>query len=548
MHIARLAGALRDAGHDVRLFAGTHRHEGLCKVFDIWDPMARRALRRVAEEFRADVVHYHNVTRELSGSVLGAVAGAARVLTIHDPRILGAPDGPAGAPIDAAPLRAAKMATARLERSLALRHVDMVIALTRELGKASREAGFRAVQHVPNFAPAGTQPAAPPSAFKDVLYAGRLAAAKGCARLVEAFAMVAGRHPTSRLLFAGGGDERDRLETLANRLAPGRVTFLGVVPEEELRMLMESVRLLALPSLGGDVSPNVVIEAAFAGRPVVITAIPGIHELVDEAPCGIVVPPGDATALGAALERLLSNPAESDRMGEAGRRAALASRTPAAAAMRTVEIYRVARWRASLRIAAEQRTLKDRMAIAFGSANRRRKASAITALMQRRGLRRVLLVGVGQGQFEPDAQIVEREICSAAESVVAIDLHHGPRGPWAYVRADALNLPFRDGAFDLVVSNAVIEHVGNETEQQVFVAEHLRVGRAWVITTPNRWFPIEAHTRAAFRHWSRRWRNGQTMFTRLLSRREFRALLPPDSTLSGSQVSATFMASSEPLR
>lgn len=547
VHISRLAEALRAEGQEVRLFAGTHRHRGIRKALDVWDPLARRALRRAAEEFRPDVVHYHNVTRELSASVLGAVPDAARVLTVHDPRILGVPDGPSDAPVDAQPIRTAKMAKAGLERVVALRHMDVVIALTQALGRQIRGAGFRAVQLVPNFAPPGPEPATKPSAGVDVLFAGRLAAAKGCTNLVEAFARVTGRHPASRLVFSGDGVERSMLETLAARLIPGRVTFLGTVPEDEVRSVMERVRLLALPSLGGDVSPNVVIEAAFAGRPIVITAVPGIHEFVDEAACGITVPPGDIAALANALDLLLSDPARADAMGDAGRRTALVTRTPEVAARRTIEVYRLARRRAGQRRAARERPLRDRVASAFGSANRRRKAAVITRLMRRRSVRSVLLVGVGQGPLEPDAQIVEREICAAAETIVAVDLHPRAPGPWGYVRADALHLPFRDDAFDLVVSNAVIEHVGGEAEQRLFVAEHLRVALAWVITTPNRWFPIEAHTRAAFRHWSQAWRSNQPEFTRLLSRREFEALLPPGAALRGSWASATFLAASERL-
>ena len=66
---------------------------------------------------------------------------------------------------------------------------------------------------------------------------------------------------------------------------------------------------------------------------------------------------------------------------------------------------------------------------------------------------------------------------------------------------DACALPFADQAFDVVFSNAVIEHVGDVGRQRQFVAEALRVGRRVFITTPNRWFPIEVHTRLPLVHW-----------------------------------------------
>jgi SAM-dependent methyltransferase len=70
-----------------------------------------------------------------------------------------------------------------------------------------------------------------------------------------------------------------------------------------------------------------------------------------------------------------------------------------------------------------------------------------------------------------------------------------------YVQGDALDLPFADDEFDVVYSNAVIEHVGDRERQRRFVAEALRVGRRAFVTTPNRWFPIEVHTLLPLVHW-----------------------------------------------
>jgi SAM-dependent methyltransferase len=69
------------------------------------------------------------------------------------------------------------------------------------------------------------------------------------------------------------------------------------------------------------------------------------------------------------------------------------------------------------------------------------------------------------------------------------------------VQADACALPFADGEFDIVFSNAVIEHVGGRERQRGLVSEAIRVGRRVFITTPNRRFPVEVHTRLPFVHW-----------------------------------------------
>ncbi len=92
------------------------------------------------------------------------------------------------------------------------------------------------------------------------------------------------------------------------------------------------------------------------------------------------------------------------------------------------------------------------------------------------------------------------------EQITALGLNEGERFRASYprvryVQGDALALPFEDGSFDVVFSNAVIEHVGGPEQQRRFVEESLRVARRAFITTPNRWFPVEVHTRLPFVHW-----------------------------------------------
>ena len=110
---------------------------------------------------------------------------------------------------------------------------------------------------------------------------------------------------------------------------------------------------------------------------------------------------------------------------------------------------------------------------------------------------------------------------------------------------DGRRLPFADGAFDVVFSNAVIEHVGGLEDQAAMAREIQRVGRRWFVTTPNRWFPFEFHTRMPFYSWlpegamsraarlwsyshtERRYRSGiERARTRLMSQRELQRLFP----------------------
>ena len=59
---------------------------------------------------------------------------------------------------------------------------------------------------------------------------------------------------------------------------------------------------------------------------------------------------------------------------------------------------------------------------------------------------------------------------------------------------DGRSIAFEDDAFDLVISNSTMEHVGQRAEQRKMAREVQRVGRRFYVQVPCRWFPIEPHT------------------------------------------------------
>ena len=80
---------------------------------------------------------------------------------------------------------------------------------------------------------------------------------------------------------------------------------------------------------------------------------------------------------------------------------------------------------------------------------------------------------------------------------------------------DACNLPWEDKHFDIVYSNAVIEHLENFERQKKMATEIMRVGKSWFVTTPNRWYPFEFHMRLPFVTWLPR--NGYIRFGQVIS-------------------------------
>ena len=156
-----------------------------------------------------------------------------------------------------------------------------------------------------------------------------------------------------------------------------------------------------------------------------------------------------------------------------------------------------------------------RLADSISLRSRRRKLALFLETMRPTAETTVLDIGVDDFGFgEADAN--EHGSCATLnffeqaypwpERITALGQHEGAtftaRYPTIrYVQGNASELPFEDSSFDVVFSNAVIEHVGDAEAQRRFVAEALRVAPRAFITTPNRWFPVEVHTRLPLVHW-----------------------------------------------
>lgn len=155
-------------------------------------------------------------------------------------------------------------------------------------------------------------------AGRNVLFIGRLAAAKGVPVLFDAFARVRAGEPDARLTLVGDGPARAALEARAAELGlTDSLRFTGYLSQEEVAEELSRADLFALPSFAEGV-PVVLMEAMASGLPVVTTRIAGIPELVEDGVSGRIVAPGDVDAFAGAMAGLLAEPETARRMGEVG--------------------------------------------------------------------------------------------------------------------------------------------------------------------------------------------------------------------------------------
>jgi glycosyltransferase involved in cell wall biosynthesis len=119
------------------------------------------------------------------------------------------------------------------------------------------------------------------------------------------------------LIVIGDGPLRASLEARAAALGLSpRVHFLGA--RRDLGDLLAAMDLFVLPSLWEGLPLSLVL-AMGAALPVVSTTVAGIPEVVRDGSTGLLVPPGDAAALGAALARLVGSTGDRERTGAAAR-------------------------------------------------------------------------------------------------------------------------------------------------------------------------------------------------------------------------------------
>jgi glycosyltransferase involved in cell wall biosynthesis len=382
--VQRLRELLVDHGHDVTMLwrssAEIERMRlGRTRAFfsGIYSRGSRRAMRRLLDERRPDVVHVNNLYPLISPWVLVDCkrAGVPVVMSVRNHRLV-CPNGLhlsrgevcercLGGREYWCVLRnctesvfksagyALRNAVARRWR-LFLDGVTVFAVLSPFQRDRLTAAGFPGdrVVVIPNMVGAnGTEPppasCATPPLGEYVAYVGRVSPEKGVETLVAA----AARCPDIPFKMAGATDRMPRLASAA----PGNVTFVGHLDGASLHAFYRESRMVVLPSRCLEAFGLPLAEAMSHGKPAIASRIGGMPSIVEDGVTGLLVEPGNASELAGKIGALWERPELCRAMGEAGRAKALNEYSPARYYERLMAAYQYASELAAARDASEQR-------------------------------------------------------------------------------------------------------------------------------------------------------------------------------------------------
>jgi phosphatidylinositol alpha-mannosyltransferase len=192
-----------------------------------------------------------------------------------------------------------------------LRHIDAFTAVSEAAAEYLLSLADVSVEIIPNgvdlkyFRKKVTTGERNPKDPKTILYVGRLEHRKGVKYLIRAFAELQSRQPQVRLLIAGDGPDREKLEMEVAELGLKHVEFLGFIEEERKRRLLQESDLFCSPAIFGESFGIVLLEAMASNLVVVAGDNPGYESVMQGLGKLSVIDPKDASAFAHRLQLML---------------------------------------------------------------------------------------------------------------------------------------------------------------------------------------------------------------------------------------------------
>lgn len=294
-----------------------------------------RTLARMVRQRRFDLLHSHTTRSALIGNLVSRTTGVPWVHHVHSPSRQDTEQG----------LR--NLRNSLVDR-LALGRARKLICVSESLAQRLETDGVdaRRLARVPNGVPCGAGLARAAAVNGgDPLVLGTVALfrpRKGMETLLDALALLRDEPRPVHLLAIGPFESAEYEQEVRRRAAQldveSRVTWTGFTAD--VAGALAEADVFVLPSLYGEGMPMALLEAMAEGLPVVATRIEGIPEVVRDGDDGLLVEPGDAAAMAAALRRFLRGEADATRMGERARQRQREQFSDVVMAARVAAVYR----------------------------------------------------------------------------------------------------------------------------------------------------------------------------------------------------------------
>lgn len=237
-----------------------------------------------------------------------------------------------------------------LERR-SFRNADYLCAVSRHVANVTSELldlHQRNIEILPN--PVDTVYFAPQPSVTEVpyriIFVGTICEKKGVRQLIQAMPAILEREPRAHLQLVGrdwhdpstGENYTDEMRQIAAQLAPGRVSFLGTVNNNDLPILLATASVCVMPSHAEAMSLT-WLEALSIGRPLVASRAGPGPEVVEDRVSGLLCDPHDPKSIASCVSTLLAEPALRERLGQGARRRALAQFSLEALAIQNENFY-----------------------------------------------------------------------------------------------------------------------------------------------------------------------------------------------------------------